>query len=276
MTTDVSPFPGNYKYDRTPYCREIVNCMDPAHPARIVAVMKGAQLGFTAGVIENGIGWIMKESPGNIWYTVGHSDLVEKSMLKVDQMIDSTGLRSLIKPNSKRAKNQKTGDTNTTKEYPGGQMTLGVTGNHKAIRNFTAKFGFIDDFEAIKGSSKESGDTRLMVEQRFTAFYESGMKLYYISTPEVKQTSNIEPAFLEGDQRYYFVPCPVCHEFIKLQWKFKVDGVDVGINWKVDHRGNLVDNSVVICARIAEDFLRIHISINEFGRPMEAYRYSLN
>ncbi len=244
MTTEVSPFPGKYNYDRTPYCREIVNCLDPAHPARIVSVMKGAQLGFTAGVIENGIGWIMRESPANIWYTVGHSELVPKSMMKVDQMIDSTGLRELIKPNSRRVKNQKTGDTNTTKEYPGGQLTLGITGNHKAIRNFTAKYGFIDDFEAMKGSSKESGSTRLMVEQRFTAFYESGMKLFYISTPEVKQTSNIEPAFLDGDQRHYLVPCPLCHEHIPLEWNIKVDGVAAGITWKLDNAGRVIEDSV--------------------------------
>ena len=244
MTTEVSPFPGKYSYDRTPYCREIVDCLDPAHPARIVSVMKGAQLGFTAGVIENGIGWIMREHPANIWYTVGHTDLVSKSMNKVDQMIDSTGIRELIKPNSRRVKNQKTGDTNTTKEYPGGQLTIGITGNHKAIRNFTAKYGFIDDYEAIKSASKESGSTRLMIEQRFTAFYESGMKIYYISTPEVKQVSNIEPAFLDGDQRYYFVPCPLCHEFIKLEWHLLINNVPAGITWKTDKAGKIVEGSV--------------------------------
>jgi phage terminase large subunit GpA-like protein len=59
MTTSVSPFPGKFSYNVTPYLREIVDCMSPGHPARIVAIMKGAQVGFSTGVIEAAIGWIV-------------------------------------------------------------------------------------------------------------------------------------------------------------------------------------------------------------------------
>ena len=63
MTTDVSSFPGQFSYDKTPYLKEIINCLSAEHPARIIAVMKGAQIGFSTGVIENGIGWIISENP---------------------------------------------------------------------------------------------------------------------------------------------------------------------------------------------------------------------
>jgi len=56
MTTDVSPFPGKFSFDMTPYLREPLDCMSPNHPARIVVTMKGAQIGFSTGVIENAVG----------------------------------------------------------------------------------------------------------------------------------------------------------------------------------------------------------------------------
>ena len=38
------------------------------------------------------------------------------------------------------------------------------------------------------------------------------------STPTVKGASRIEQAFLESDQRKYYVPCPKCGEFQILMW----------------------------------------------------------
>ena len=38
------PFPGPYRYSKTPYCKEIIDCLAPDHPARWVAFMKGLSL----------------------------------------------------------------------------------------------------------------------------------------------------------------------------------------------------------------------------------------
>lgn len=387
MTTDVSPFPGKFKFDRTPYLREVLDTISPNHPAKKVAVMKGAQIGFaldeetliptpdgfvkmkhlhvgdlvfdengelcevtkttstmhdhecfdvhfsdgsvikadaehlwfvsyfcgegvlntlqlhiertnqrqiyvdncgqnhdkrfeivdvvpcdsvpvrcisvssksklflagttmipthnSTGVIENGIGYIISQNPGNILFLTGHGDLTDEAMSgKIDQMIDSCGLRPMIRPNVLRKKNQRTGDTNKSKEFPGGSLVAGSAGNHKLLRQRSVRFGFVDDFDAARGSTKESGSTTEMIEQRFAA-YGDKMKLYYISTPEVKQTSNIEPLFFRGDQRFFHVPCQCCGVFIPLKWKIDLDGDDVaGIHYKLDDKGQLVDGSV--------------------------------
>lgn len=253
MTTNVSPFPGPFSYERTPYLREVVDCLSPDHPARIVAVMKGAQIGFSTGVIEAGIGWIISQNPGNILLLTGHSDLVEEAMnTKIDQMIDSCGLRPLIRPSVLRKKNMRTGDTNKGKEFPGGSLVAGSASNHKLLRQRSVRFGFIDDFDAAKTSSKESGSTTKMIEQRFAA-YHGKMKLYYISTPELRQTSNIEPVYHLGDQRRYHIPCPCCGEFIPLHWSIELDGdkkEKAGITWKADEAGKLIKDSVgYICQK---------------------------
>lgn len=258
MTTDVSPFPGKFSYDRTPYLREVVDCLSPKHPSRIIAVQKGAQIGFSTGVIEGGVGWIISQNPGNILFLTGHSDLAEEAMNgKIDQMIDSTGLRPLIRPNVLRAKNMRTGDTNKSKEFPGGSLVAGSAGNHKLLRQRSVRYGFIDDFDAAKSSTKESGATTQMIEQRF-ASYSQKMKLFYISTPELKHNSNIEPVYLLGDQRKYHIPCPCCGEYISLHWSISIDGNDkerAGIFWKVDSANKLIENSVgYVCQKCSGFF----------------------
>jgi phage terminase large subunit GpA-like protein len=258
MDSSLSRYEGKFSYDITPYTREIVDCLSPDHPARIIAVMKGAQIGFSTGVIEAGIGWIISQNPGNILFLTGHADLSEEAVTKIDQMIDSCGIRSLIRPSVMRAKAMKTGDTNTKKEFPGGSLVSGSAGNHKLLRQRSVRYGFIDDFEAAKGQTKESGSTRKMIEQRFAAYYDK-MKLYYISTPELKHTSNIEPVYQQGDQRRYNIPCPCCGEFIFLEWSIPIDGTNGkeigGITYKLDAVGKLIPNSVgYICQRCAGFF----------------------
>lgn len=259
MTTDVSPFPGRFSYNKTPYCREIIDCLSPYSDARIIAIMKGSQIGFSTSVIESGIGWIMAENPGNILFLTGHADLAEEAMnKKIDQMIDSCGLRSMIKPTSLRARNMRSGDTIKAKEFPGGSLVAGSASNHKLLRQRSVRFGFIDDFDAAKKSSKESGSTTTMIEQRFAAYAER-MKLFYISTPELKQASNIEPVYLLGDQRRYNIPCPHCGTMIALYWIIEIEGTDGrekgGMTWKTDSSGHLIPGTVeYICQSCGHGF----------------------
>lgn len=244
MSSDVSSKVGKFSFNYTPYLREVLDVLSPSHPARIIAVMKGAQIGFSTGVIENSIGYIISQSPGNILFLTGHADLAGEAMNgKIDQMIESTGLRKMIRPNVIKKKNQRTGDTSKSKEFAGGSLTAGSAGNHKLLRQRSVRYGFIDDFDAARKSTKESGSTTEMIEQRFAAYYDK-MKLFYISTPEVKQTSNIEPVYELGDQRKYHVPCPCCGDYIDLKWTYKVDGKEAGITYKVDEHGKLIDGSV--------------------------------
>ncbi len=274
MHSDESPVPGPFSFAYTPYLKEVVDCLSDNHPARVVAVMKGAQIGFSTGVIENGIGWIIAQSPGTILFLSGHQELSEEAMNgKIDKMIDSCGLRHLIKPNVVRKRNQRTGDTQKAKEFPGGSLTAGSASNHKLLKQRSVQFGFIDDFDGAKKSSKDSGDTTTLIEQRFAAYYDK-MKLFLISTPELKETSNIEPAYLLGDQRRWKVPCPCCGEFIHLLWIVPVEGKDDemgGITWKLDEKGELLEESVGYtcqkCGKWFNDSKKSEMNANGYWEP---------
>lgn len=262
MSTDVSSFPGQYSYKKTPYLKELINCLSVDHPARVVAVMKGAQIGFSTGVIENGIGWIISENPAPILLISGDKELSKEIVEKrIDQMIDSTGIRHLIRPNTLRKRNQRTGDTSTSKEFPGGYLTADGANNANKLRQRSFKYGFIDDFEAAPSQDKKAGSITKLIEQRFASYY-SSMKLFYISTPEIKQTSNIEPVFLLGDQRKYMMPCPICGELISFEWKTEVEddkGKLAGVTFETDDKGNLISDSVgYTCQKCGKFFTEKH------------------
>lgn len=245
MTGELSSREGPYRFTNSPYIREILDCLSPSHPSRKIAIMKGAQIGLSTGLIENAIGWIIAENPGNILFLVGHDDLVTDAGKKVDALIDNTGIRNLIRSSSKRKRNSQTGDTNRVKEYPGGYLKIG-TENKKTLRNISMKYGFIDDFEGMRGETKEAGSTTKMIEQRFASFAQV-MKLFYISTPELKETSNIESVYELGDKRKYNIPCPCCGEFIVLEWSTVSEikeGSPAGIYWELDNSGKLISESV--------------------------------
>ncbi len=238
------PFPGPLRYELTEYTREIIDRFAPDDPAHTIAVMGAAQFGKSATIIIPVIGYIIANNPGNIIMTVGHEDLVKEAVDKVDAMLDSTGLRKLIRPAAQRAKATKSGDTDLIKQFPKGYWKLSTASNPKIWRQADYKFGLIDDYEAVKGSSKIAGNIRELVEKRFTA-YATTKKILYVSSPELMAGSNIYEVYTQGDQRKFMVPCPKCNAYIELLWETKgLDGQAAGITWSTDEDNRLIPGSV--------------------------------
>lgn len=247
------PFPGPYRYSRTPYCREIIDTFSQDHPMKWLAVMKGAQIGLSAGVLIPIQLWMIKNDPCNTYFLVGSPELIEKATEKLDIGIDNAGLRKYIKPQVKRRKSQKTGDTNNKKEFSGGYIHIGSANNHKDIRDVSLKLGLFDDWESVKSKSKESGNSRKLLEQRFAA-YASSHKIAYVSTPELEENSNIQPAYLLGDQRKYLIPCPCCKQHIELLWSVTIGEKTGGITWKLDENNRLISDSVGYICQLCGEF----------------------
>lgn len=251
-----SAFPGPFSFNLTPFWREPLDCADKNHPAKEISIMKGAQLGGTAAVLNPLVGYTIAQNPGNMMFLTGHSDLSEAAFVKIDQMIDNCGIRYLIRPNVQRAKNSRSGDTNKLKEFPGGDLKGGSVTNHNLLRQHDVMIMVVDDFDAAAMSSKHAGSTRELVQKRTSAFAHK-KKIFYVSSPQLSGSSNIESVFKMGDQRFFNVPCPKCGAFIVLRWKIEVNDKDLaGITWKVDDKGHLDVNSVGYICQECGDFFR--------------------
>lgn len=57
--------PGRWRTARTPYLKEIMDCLSPKSPVQKVVFMKGAQIGGTE-CGNNWLGYIMHKAPGPI------------------------------------------------------------------------------------------------------------------------------------------------------------------------------------------------------------------
>ena len=62
LSNKASAEPGPWRMDRTPYLREIMDCMSSSTVQKVV-FMAGAQLGKTEG-INNVVGYMISEAPG--------------------------------------------------------------------------------------------------------------------------------------------------------------------------------------------------------------------
>jgi len=256
MRITTGRFQGPLGYNRTPYFKDIADFFSNYNPYNEGALMGGAQLGKSKTVIEAAIAWLISERPCNIGFLTGHADLSMESMDLLDSAIDNSGLRSLIRKQSLKTRVSQTGDTRKLKEYPGGKLIAGSATNHKLLRQRDWEKVIADDIEAAKGASKESGSTVSLIRKR-TASFGDKKKILWVSTPELKHTSIIEPLFLSGNQQRWDIPCQRCHRHIPLYWEASIPDCDdkAGIHWDYDrHTGKLDPKTVGYVCQLCGQF----------------------
>ncbi|MES2287241.1 MAG: terminase gpA endonuclease subunit [Bacteroidota bacterium] len=241
----VSRYTGPFEYDLSPYVREIVNRLYSGDSSRCIAIMKCAQIGLTQGLIIPGLAYIIAEDPAPILFMAGDKSLAKTSIQeRFEPILYSSGLDKLIRPSVVKAKNQKTGDTSDYKEYAGGRLTIEGTQNADKMRQISVKIIFADDWEAAPRNDKKEGSLRKLMEGRQTS-YGNLAKTFFVSTPTIKQTSNIEPVYLLGDQRKWHWTCPHCEDLIDLRWRVEMpDGSYAGIVYQLDKFKKVIDGSV--------------------------------
>jgi phage terminase large subunit GpA-like protein len=238
LSSELTNFPGKFSYDRFPYLRKIVDCFSPLNPIREVVFMKGAQIGSTVGVLETILLYNIMAEPKSQMYVNVDTGLMKTSVqTRIEKMIDNAGARHLIFSQSLKKKGSRdTGDTANAKEYPGGFLHFYGSKSPKGFRDKSYICALIDELDAYPDFIKGEGEIVSQIKTR-TKAYTSKRKIFYSSTPLVKQTSKIEKLFLEGDQQKFFVACKHCGTMQELVWH-GIDESDYvyGIIWENDNR----------------------------------------
>lgn len=246
LPAQTTPMPGYFRFAVTPYLREIVDCLSVDSPIREVSVMKGAQVCFTTGVLENAIGYFIahvKTAPMMLVTADAQlADLRIKSF--IIPMIQESGLGHLIKSSDEKNA-RKTGATKEKLEWVGGGflVPLGAQSSNK-LRSLPIKVLLRDEIDGYPLTVGKDGDPMKLSAARTNA-YESSRKILDGSTPTIEGLSKIADRFRRGDQRYYHVCCLRCGLPQVLRWNRADDltGYVSGIVWKTDN-GLLVPGSV--------------------------------
>ena len=200
--------PGPWRTERTPYLREIMDCLSPSSPVEKVVFMKGAQIGGTeAG--NNWIGYVIHHAPGPMLAVQPTVDMAKRwSKQRIASLIDTTpALRELVR----EARARDSGNTLQSKEFPGGILVITGANSAVGLRSMPVRYLFLDEVDAYEFDVDGEGDPVSLAVQRTITF--ANRKVFLVSTPTIQGFSRIELEYEQSDKRRWFVPCPECGEY---------------------------------------------------------------
>jgi phage terminase large subunit GpA-like protein len=210
--------PGPWRTARTPYLREIMDCMSATSDVEEVVLMKAAQVGGSEAIL-NGLGYAIDHAPAPIMLVQPTVDLAKRfSKQRLDPLIDDTP-RLASKVSEGRSRDG--GNTMFSKEFAGGHLIITGANSAVGLRSMPAQYVFLDEIDGYPADVDEEGSPIALVEARQRTF--ARRKRMKISTPTIEGRSAIESAYEGSDRRRYYVPCPSCGEmqpleFARLVW----------------------------------------------------------
>lgn len=207
--------PGRWRTSRAPCLREIMDNLSASNPTNFTVVQKGTQLGFTEAGI-NFFGYTVHIDPAPMMMLLPTIEVAKRhSKSKIKNTISQT---PCLKERIPEARERDSGNTTLMKEFPGGSLIIAGANSAASLRNLSIKKLILDEVDAYEPDLESEGDTISLALKRTDAF---GLykKVLIISTPTVKNVSNIEKEFENSDQRHYYVPCPYCGHMQHLKWQ---------------------------------------------------------
>ena len=236
LSSASSSEPGPWQTSRTPYLREIMDCMSvnpPYNRIRKISIMKGHQIGYTEGVLMNFIGYTISHHPGPTML-VAPSEKQVKKMLhqKIEPMINDS---PVVKKNISTWSRASARNTQVHKDFPGGFLVLSGATIASDLAGTSVRNLLMDEVDRMTLDTEGEGSPVELAVGRTAAY--SRRKIIMGSTPIDEESSVINRWFQEGDQRYYYLPCPKCghKQHLVIENLIEQDGVVVYICEKCKH-----------------------------------------
>lgn len=225
---------GLYRCKKTPYLREIMDCMHPNNPCNRVIFWSGTQLGKTQGLF-NIMAYYMYNDPCGILFGFSNDGEKKKIVsLRLDPIIEANKWLSdcLVSTNKGR-----TGNTLHMKNFKGGFMTIASAQSPASFRSMPTRLVLLDEIDAYPNDAKGEGDVISLADKRTSTFGDS-YKIYLSSTT-TNHESKIMAEYENTDKRKYYVPCPHCGEMQLIEWE--------RFHWDVE--GTKVSNVYMSCSK---------------------------
>ena len=232
LSSKASASPGKWKTSKTPYLREIMDCLSANSPVQQVVFIAGAQIGKTEAGL-NWIGYVIHHAPGPMLMVQPTVEMAKKvSKQRLAPLIqESPALADKVK----ESRSRDSGNTLMSKEFPGGLLMLAGANSAASLASMPIRYLFMDEIDRYPGDVDEEGSPVDLAITRTNNF--SRRKILQTSTPTIKDASAIESEYLDTEQSKYFVPCPQCGHMHVLEWKhFIIPKFDDGsYNWRGAH-----------------------------------------
>ena len=212
--------PGRFSFQITPFLRGIVETINDKRVRKVVC-QKSAQVGWTDGVMNNYIGYVIHVDPSSMAIMFPREATYKKyTELKLEPMITATPvLAPLVNLKSRSAENKQ-----DLKQFPGGFLMLFGSNSTDGVKSTPIKRVCVEEPDDCNLNIKGQGDSIKLAEERVKSFHDS--KILIGGTPTVAGISAIAQEMQASDQRSYWVPCHDCGEAHVLNWD--------NVTWQAD------------------------------------------
>lgn len=193
-----------------PYAREIVNSFRDIDVKKITLCW-GSQASKTT-TIYGGLAYLLAELPQDTMYIMPSAENARR-FSKGRWMPFVEECQKLIDICPKSASSGKIDTdkiTNMVQEFLPCTLTFTGAGSENNVKSSPVSYLVLDEIDEIDPEIQAAAKERVKGRTDY--------KIIQTSTPSV-DTKGIWMEFLDGDQRYYNVPCPHCGELIKLEWR---------------------------------------------------------
>jgi phage terminase large subunit GpA-like protein len=200
-----------------PYQVEPLDVLSSSDPTEIMAMMCAAQMMKTL-IMLIALGYVIDHDPGPVLIVQPTGEDAESfSTERIGPMIaDVPAVAAKMSKAAADAKGRSTGNKILQKRFRGGQVSLTGAISDSGLRRRSVRYLMLDEVDAEGYEATKNGDRIARAKMRTVTYW--NRKIILCSTPSVEGTSRIARAYLEGDQRRYFVPCPFCKAEQVLEW----------------------------------------------------------
>lgn len=213
MSEEETALPGRYSMEETPALRGIL--MAASDPdVRQITAQKSAQVGWTAGVPCNVIGYHIHWRPSTIVALFPREKSAKDfAAEKLEPMIRATP------PLAERVnlKSRAPGTGTTRRKYPGGLLKLVGSNSPGDAKSTSGRVCIVEEPDDTSTNVKGQGNAISMSKERVKTYAPDELVVIG-GTPTAKETSLIAAQMRTTDQRYFKARCP-CGEAHTPEWE---------------------------------------------------------
>jgi phage terminase large subunit GpA-like protein len=212
-----------------PYQKEPMDVLSPSDPCREVVLMTCAQMMKTE-VLLNFLGFIADVDPGPTLVVEPRTE--DAKALSKDRLAPMFAATERLRGKLADVKSRDSDNTVLHKAFPNdsGHVTLTGAISPSGLAMRPIRYALLDEVDRYPLSAGTEGDPVTLAKRRTDEFAHN-KKILLASTPTKIGSSRIHQAFLESDQREWYVPCPLCGEY---QMLLMGDGTGAGLVWQED------------------------------------------
>lgn len=205
---------GPFRISRTPYLREIMDCLHPSNPINEVIVWSGTQLGKTQSIF-NSVFFNIVNAPAGILFGFSNTEEMKKMIQnRFDPIVDAN---PIIRERIFAQRAGRSGDTLNFKDFPGGDISFASGEAPAAWISNPRRYIYIDEADAMPKDLNGKGDVYELAKDRVSSF--GNRYKIYMSSTTTNKSSRIKKEYELTDMRKYFVPCPSCGHMQLIAWE---------------------------------------------------------